>query len=89
MGVTMKKVLAFFLLICLMICLSACDSSADELEQLKIEYSKYDQYDELVDALIIEDYDKVDDLIEGYKGQSVNTNSYFFISIICLYCLKK
>lgn len=70
----MKKVLAFLFLICLMIYFSACDSSADELEQLKIEYSKYDQYEELVDALIIEDYDRVDDLIEGYKGQSVNSD---------------
>lgn len=71
----MKKILLSLFTIFSIFLFSACNSQQnliDEMEQLKAEYAKYDQYADLIDALEAKDYALAEKLLAGYKAGEYN-----------------
>ena len=52
----------------------ACDNEQEELEQLKTEYSRFDPYVDLIDALEAGDYTTAESIIDGYQSAAYNSH---------------
>ena len=51
---------------------SAQQETADEVERLKAEYAKYDQYEDLIDALEAKDFALAEKILAGYEAGEHN-----------------
>lgn len=71
----MKKISLFIFVLLQILMFTACTSQQeleDEMEQLKIEYAKYDQYSDLVNALEAKNFVLAEKILAGYKASENN-----------------